>query len=155
MTIAGTGHRPNKLGNDYTYTTPLSLNIKQQIREILFARGCTRGITGLALGFDTMLALILIEMNIPFDGAIPFEGQDAKWAKESKDLYRYIISHPLCTPHIISPGGFTWAKYDIRNRWMVDRATRMIACYDGSPGGTMNCLNYAESVGKPIDYIKY
>ena len=31
-----------------------------------------------------------------------------------------------------------------RNRYMVDHASLLLACYDGRPGGTMNTILYAE-----------
>lgn len=40
-----------------------------------------------------------------------------------------------------------------RNQWMVDRADAVLAVWDGSPGGTANCVNYARKVGKPITII--
>jgi uncharacterized phage-like protein YoqJ len=31
-----------------------------------------------------------------------------------------------------------------RNRYMVDRSSLLLACYDGRPGGTMSTILYAE-----------
>lgn len=39
------------------------------------------------------------------------------------------------------------------NEWMVDRAGRIAALWDGSWGGTFNCLNYARRRGVPIDNL--
>lgn len=36
---------------------------------------------------------------------------------------------------------------------MVDRCDRLIAVWDGSNGGTGNCVKYAKEVGKPIVVI--
>lgn len=41
-----------------------------------------------------------------------------------------------------------------RNEYMVDLADRVIAVWDGSKGGTANCIKYAEKVGKEIIKIK-
>jgi uncharacterized phage-like protein YoqJ len=38
----------------------------------------------------------------------------------------------------------------IRNEWMVDRCDKLIAVWDGSKGGTGNCVDYAKSVNKDI-----
>jgi uncharacterized phage-like protein YoqJ len=40
----------------------------------------------------------------------------------------------------------------IRNEWMVDNAHIVLALWDGSSGGTGNCIKYAnrKSVNKPI-----
>ena len=34
-----------------------------------------------------------------------------------------------------------------RDRWMVDNSARVIAVYDGAPGGTRWTVNYARSEG--------
>jgi uncharacterized phage-like protein YoqJ len=41
----------------------------------------------------------------------------------------------------------------IRNEWMVDRCDLLIAVWNGTPGGTANCVAYAKKEGCPIDYI--
>lgn len=38
---------------------------------------------------------------------------------------------------------------ELRNQYMVDSAGLVIACWDGSNGGTRNCIRYAEKVGVP------
>jgi uncharacterized phage-like protein YoqJ len=35
-----------------------------------------------------------------------------------------------------------------RNVWMVDRARLMLSVWDGTPGGTGNCMDYVEQVGR-------
>ena len=37
-----------------------------------------------------------------------------------------------------------------RNEYMVDLADKVIAVWDGSKGGTGNCVRYAEKCGKEI-----
>ncbi len=37
-----------------------------------------------------------------------------------------------------------------RNEFMVDHSQLILACFDGSPGGTANCLKDAETQGKPV-----
>ncbi len=37
--------------------------------------------------------------------------------------------------------------YQIRNEWMVDHSSRVIAYYNGEPGGTKNTIDYAEKKG--------
>ena len=69
MKIAITGHRPNKLGNDYDLTSELIQKIKAKLGNILnfhkvnaitFDRDLIL-ITGMALGIDTLFAQIAIE----------------------------------------------------------------------------------------------
>jgi uncharacterized phage-like protein YoqJ len=37
-----------------------------------------------------------------------------------------------------------------RNEAMVDHANMVLAWWDGTPGGTKNCIDYAEQQGKPV-----
>jgi uncharacterized phage-like protein YoqJ len=47
--------------------------------------------------------------------------------------------------------GYSPAVYQLRNEWMVDRSSRVIAVYDGKAGGTRNTINYAR---KKKIYVK-
>ena len=38
-----------------------------------------------------------------------------------------------------------------RNAWMVDRSNRLIAYYNGTPGGTRNTIEYAEKKGVEVE----
>ena len=38
-----------------------------------------------------------------------------------------------------------------RNVWMVDRSNRLIAYYNGAPGGTRNTIEYAEKKGVEVE----
>ncbi len=45
-------------------------------------------------------------------------------------------------------------RYMIRNRFMVDHSTRVHAFYDfRGKGGTYNTIEYAKSIGRPVDII--
>ena len=145
MILAGTGHRPNKLGGyGILITEKLIVLIKKSL-EILMP---TRIISGMALGFDTSLSLSAISMNIPLTAAIPFASQEQLWPDSSQEIYQEILSKAN-TVQIISPGGYSAAKMQIRNEWMVDNSNTVLALYDGqSLGGTRNCLEYACKVNK-------
>lgn len=152
MKIAITGHRPNKLGNDYTYTSDLFVKIKQKLQKIIDFYNPEYLITGMALGVDTVWALLAIENNIKFIAAIPCLGQDSRWKEESKDLYKRILSNDLCIFEQISYN-YSPDSMQKRNIWMVNTCDVLIAVWDGSNGGTANCVNYAIKQGKIIIYI--
>ena len=69
MKIAITGHRPNKLGNDYNLVSPLIERIDMAICAILLKQdelypiGSIELITGMALGIDTLFAKIAIRLG--------------------------------------------------------------------------------------------
>ena len=149
--IAGTGHRPNKLGG-YEFSAPKRIWIRDRLRERLLVHKPDMVISGMALGFDQDLAYVAIEMAIPFVAAVPFVGQERVWPKESKDFYNQLLSKAASIA-IVSPGEYSVDKMQVRNEWMVDHCSILIACWDGSAGGTGNCVKYAMEVGREIDRI--
>lgn len=148
MIISGTGHRPQKLGGfiipnkifNYVCKTAESIIIKECPDKI---------ITGMALGYDTWLAQISYKLKIPFIAAVPFLGQESKWPKESQILYNKLLNM-ASEVVIVSDGGYSPQSMQVRNGWMVDHSDKILACWDGSNGGTANCISYAKSVGKEI-----
>jgi len=157
MRIAITGHRPNKLNNDYDLTSPLVKKIKFEIQHIITQSNQPGSnlelITGMALGIDTLFALLAIENKIPFIAAIPCKDQEKMWVQKSKDLYQSILKNKLCSIQMVS-----FKEYDLdcmnkRNEWMVDNCDLLIAVWDGISGGTANCIKYAVKKKKQIIYI--
>lgn len=158
MKIAITGHRPNKLGNDYELKSPLIQWIKMEILKILDREKPDELITGMALGIDTLFALIGIERGLKITAAIPCDNQERMWPVGSKQMYYMILNNPLVTKVVVSPGPYAVWKMQKRNEWMVDNCNKLIEVWDGTTGGTANCIKYAEEVGRegirinPNDY---
>ncbi len=143
MKIAGTGHRPNKLGGysdqafDKLYDIAwgyLSTNI-QFINQV---------ISGMALGWDQALAKAAIDLNISTIAAIPFKGQEIMWQKPSIKLYNDLLEK--CSEIVIvSEGKYSPHKMHLRNEWMVDNCDILLAMWNGDKfGGTYNCISYAK-----------
>lgn len=154
MKIAITGHRPDKLDNDYDLTSPLTKKIKDVIMAYLgnyfVKEEDVKLITGMALGIDTLFAQIAIENQIPFIAALPCAGQQSRWPEKSKKRYNEILQNKLCEIHYVSNGGYTNFCMQKRNEWMVDNCDLLIAVCDGSAGGTSNCIKYAKKVTRDI-----
>lgn len=172
MKIAITGHRPNKLGNDYDLKSVLIMQIKKIILEFIhqdrFDNEQIEFIIGMALGIDTLFARIAIEYNIPFIAAVPFRGQESVWPNKSKVEYYNILKKAhsiyLCDEqrseiasyfnvYNIKDIHYSAEKMQIRNKWMVDNCDILIAVWDLSSGGTKNCVMYAKSINKEIFHI--
>jgi uncharacterized phage-like protein YoqJ len=145
--MAATGHRPDKLGKEYDYEGPYSNYILDRFSGILTEYKPKYIITGMAIGVDTLWVLSAIMNNIPFIAAIPFKGQEHKWKDHQKELYKNILDHPLCIEkqYICDPGYAPW-KMQKRNEWMVDRCEILVQVWDGTDGGTANCVRYATKV---------
>lgn len=160
MKIVFTGHRPNKLRNDYNLTSDFVLGIKRRIIEIIESIPShvdKEIITGMALGVDQLAAMIAIELGIPFVAAIPCIGQESKWPYKSIDRYQHLISEADLV-HYVTREPYNNTCMQKRNEWMIDQMTNLddilIAVWDGTSGGTKNCIDYAIKKNKTIQYIK-
>ena len=130
--------------------SPLIKWIKTEILKTLAKENPTELISGMALGIDTLFALIALEKGIPLVAAIPCDGQERMWPAGSQQQYYMILQNPLVTKVVVSPGPYATWKMQKRNEWLVDNSDKLIAVYDGSGGGTGNCVQYAEKVGREI-----
>lgn len=146
--MMGTGHRPPKLGG-YILPNPTYKYVCQQTEKFLLQEKPDKVISGMALGFDMWLANVAILLGIPFIAAVPFAGQEKAWPDKSQRVFNKLLEK-AAEVVIVSEGGYTAAKMQVRNEWMVDRADKVIAVWDGTPGGTGNCVEYAKKTGKEI-----
>lgn len=148
MIICGTGHRPNKLGG---YGNEARIKLVNIAGRWLRDNRPDKVISGMALGWDMALAFaaLMEEPEIPLLAAVPFEGQECMWPQQSRQDYHDVIRDATEVVHVCDPGYAPW-KMQRRNEWMVDNSDLVLALWDGSSGGTGNCIAYAEKVGKPI-----
>lgn len=148
MKVAVTGHRPNKLwGYDLTHLNYIKLQDK--LGQVLKDIKCDYAISGMALGVDTIFALTALDIGIKLECAIPCLNQSKMWSKKSRDTYNEILklAHKVT---YVSDKPYAPRCMQLRNKYMVDIADKIIAVWDGSAGGTANCVRYAEKQGKPI-----
>lgn len=181
ITIAFTGHRPsNKNTGGYDVTSyknklisfiayDIILNtvlINDKYRKINF-------IVGGALGFDQLMfdvCFLLKQLSyqlgiaVNIEIAIPYKNQPLKWFN-TKDIERYYdqlrVADTVTLVDTIKEydrdkrvayGEHSPYKLQIRNEYMCDKADIVISLWDGSPGGTRNCIKYANKIGiKPIN----
>lgn len=113
-------------------------------------------ISGMALGVDMWAAEIVLEMpklvpemKLKLIAAVPCDGQDKLWRPEMRKRYQDILSR-AAEVVVVSPGPYAAWKMQRRNQWMVDNSSLVIAVWDGSPGGTANCISYARRRGVKI-----
>lgn len=151
MIVAFTGHRPNKLGG-YRIPNPTWRWVCFMIREELERLKPLHAISGMALGVDQWAARICVKLGIPFTAAIPFSGQELVWPFADRAAYHDLLSRAEKQIVICEPG-YSAAKMQRRNEWMVDNCDVLIAVWDGTSGGTGNCVQYAKRKGREIIQI--
>lgn len=151
ITVSCTGHRPDKLGS-YKVPNPIYNYVKSELGRILLELKPSKAISGMALGADQYFAEVCIELGIPFVAAVPFVGQERIWPQSSKDHYNELLKQS-CEVVVVSEGGYSAQKMQIRNCWMTDHCNKLIGIFDSTPGGTANCLSYAEKIGREVIII--
>lgn len=141
-----TGHRPEKLIWPETEVIDW---LEEEIRKAI-DDGFVTFISGMARDVDIWAAEIVLEIRdkgkpIHLICASPFERFERRWSEDWKrrcfsSLKRADIVRFVCN-------GYSPSCFQIRNEWMVDRSARVIAAFDGQPGGTKNTIDYAEQKG--------
>jgi uncharacterized phage-like protein YoqJ len=152
MRIAITGHRPEKVTNwQYAET---------QLKHALHDFGAGIVIQGMAAGIDLVAAKIAYQSNIPYWCAVPYKnhrgrtsgspGYTDSWKIYYDNALKYANKVIYVTEYEDYPG--SWV-FQTRNEWMVDNADMLVAYWDGSPGGTHNCIKYAREKEMQIWHI--
>lgn len=152
MIICGSGHRPSKLGG---YSEEIfqdlvrlaSTWLGQNFEEVETV------ISGMALGWDQALGQAVLDLkewvNFRLVAAVPFKGQESRWPAESRNRYDYLLHEADEVVYVCQEGYAAW-KMQRRNEWMVEHSDLVLALWDGSSGGTANCVRYAESRGMQV-----
>lgn len=139
LILAATGHRPDKLGG---YEPWAQRQVHEFARFLLSQWQPSRVVVGMALGWDTAVALGALDLGLPLIACVPFAGQELRWPLESQRIYGRILEQAAAV-ELVCSGGYAAHKMQLRNRAMVDQCDLLLACWDGSPGGTANCVEYA------------
>lgn len=144
ISIAVIGHRPTKLGG-YDSIWP---EIGKVFEETLLAFGpenISHIYTGMALGFDQIVAEVAIKFGIPVIACIPCKGHHCKWPPESIRKYKDLLATIQKlggSVVLVSDSGYDYTVMQKRNEYMCNKADALIALWDGSSGGTANCCRY-------------
>lgn len=154
MIICGTGHRPNKLNG---YSEQAFSELTDLATTALIKLSPNKVIAGGAIGWDQALANAAYSLGIPLTLAYPFKDFHCKWPRDSvgykfhreMELVAELLTKPVEIIYVSEPGYAAW-KMQVRNKWMVDHSDSVLALWDGSSGGTANCVAYADKKGKPI-----
>jgi O-acetyl-ADP-ribose deacetylase (regulator of RNase III)/uncharacterized phage-like protein YoqJ len=137
--IAFTGHRYLSLVQVESYLNKLHQDFPDAI-----------WITGGAVGLDTEAALYAMRHSIRLWLIIPFPPHvmSKYWTTDQRrclqDCWGYAEKTSVLAPT------YDVSIYQRRNERMVDLSDMVAAFWDGSRGGTANCIGYAQSIGKKM-----
>ncbi len=155
---AFTGHRENKLPWGDNESDPRCAALKNSIYdavEAVYRSGRTHFLCGMATGCDfyfceAVMALRGEHPEISIEAAIPFVAQSRGWSAEQRRRYDRLVAE--CDYQTVVSRDYSRGCYALRNEYMVDSASVLIAAYNGRPGGTMSTILYA--MRKGVDIIE-
>ena len=118
--------------------------------ESAIHEGMEHFICGMAEGCDlyfceAVLALREDHPDITLEAAVPFAGQAEHWGAAQRQRYEALLVR--CDTVTVLQEHYSPGCMMKRNRYMVDRSSLLLACFDGRPGGTMSTIVYAERQG--------
>ena len=156
-----TGHRPKSHWGTYDENDPRIQAVKESleiaVRCLAINDGYKRFVSGMAIGVDTWFAEAVLQAqqdipHIELIAAVPFEGQEGRWPKQTQERYHRILDQ-CAHVHTVCDGGYSPTKMQQRNEWMVDHSHLTIAVWNGQEGGTGNCVEYARARDHKIIHI--
>lgn len=161
QTACFTGHRPGKYGHydiKHEKNKPIIKALTDTIELVIREENVHRFISGGALGVDTLAFYSVHKLKEKYPDiknilSLPFEQQDKIWSAEQKKWYRKMIELADEVIYVdtldeykikdVAVGEYHPVKMQKRNEYMVDNSYVVIAFWDGSSGGTGNCVRYA------------
>lgn len=146
--VFGTGHRPDKLRGGWGGWSLHYPELSVFCAEILKVEKPDIVISGMALGWDFAIAKAAISLGIPLHAYLPCENQGSKWPESSQRELKELVDK--ASKVVTVSKEFNRYCMQKRNEHMVKAGTVGLALWNGSKGGTKNCLKYADKVGKPI-----
>ena len=160
QTCCFTGHRPMKLPWGMNEDDPRCLDLKAELAarlEGLYELGFRRFLCGMAIGCDMYFAEAVLALreqypDVRLEAVIPFGDQPGRWNEKQRRRYNSLIDS--ADRVTVLQTVYTSDCMMRRNRWMVDRSSILLACYDGRPGGTMNTILYAERSGLRVILVE-
>lgn len=154
-TIAGTGHRPNRLGG-YAVQPRLT----DLARAALERYQPQRVASGMALGWDQALAQAALDLGIPLIALVPFDGFDRRWPTQAQRALHTLLERAT-ERHVITTtpvGSYREAAraLHLRNDALLDAAQSdahglLLALWNGAQdGGTYGAIVKARKRGVRI-----
>ena len=148
-----TGHRPEKLNR---LEREIKLELKKEICRAL-EDNFTVFISGMARGVDIWAAEVVLQLRkdgvpVRLICACPYPGFERNWSSSWQARYIAILREADLV-RFISPY-YSSRCFQVRNEWMVNHSSKVIAVFNGQPSGTKNTIEYARQQGISVHQIK-
>lgn len=146
-TCCFTGHRV--LRKDF------DLKLLESVINNAIKKGYKTFLNGMANGFDRVCAALLTEIKkekkIEFIACVPCKEQDKFFTEKQKEEYKYFLEKADDVVYLSNE--YYNGCMQVRNRYMVDNSSLVIAYSKTDFGGTHYTVKYAEKQKKQIIYV--
>lgn len=152
--VCFTGHRTRDINaGSWSEETPEVAFVKAELARavrLLAARGATEFRSGMALGVDTWGAEAVLSAGLSLVGVVPFRGQERLWPSQAQARYHGLLAR--CSSVAVVSEAASLDAFKARNCAMVDASEVVVAVWrsDKTFGGTVHCVQYAQSKGHPV-----
>jgi uncharacterized phage-like protein YoqJ len=155
MIVAGTGHRPKFCPCKYKNNHPWLNQLKENLRQKLISDQVSTIISGMAIGWDTWIAQVAIDMGLPVHAYVPFRDQGSQWPSDSLNEYKRILG--ASEKVIFISEEYSNEAFLKRDRAMVDNCDHVYSLLDPActSGGTFYTVAYAKSKNIPVTNFWY
>lgn len=159
-TCCFTGHRPKYLPWRHYEVGETFLSFKKRLEKAIenaILAGYKYFITGMAQGIDIKAAEIVLELknkypHIQLECAIPYGTQKNSLPTSAKVRYNTICNS--ADKVTILESKYSYSCLMNRNKYMVDKSSKLIAGYLYIKGGTYNTIKYATQKGIDVEIVK-
>ncbi len=154
---AFTGHRPEKLPFSAAPGSAAFVQFVDVLDKAIYGAiecGYRHFITGMSRGMDLWAAgrVLYYKKTYPdviLEAAVPCPGQEKAWSFADKAVYEAVLA--ACDKVTVLSDHYYNGCMHARNRYMVSKATLLLAAYDPTvPGGTRYTVEYAKKQDVPV-----
>lgn len=130
----------------------VKVDLENSILQAISA-GYTTFVSGMEYGVDIWASEIVVRLkagqqNLHLIAAIPYPGFDEEWEDGWRQRYRTLLSQADYVKVLAAE--CSKEAYQKRNEWMVNHSAKVIAVFNGMPGGTADMLRYARMHKVPL-----
>ncbi|UQZ90477.1 hypothetical protein C4J81_15180 [Deltaproteobacteria bacterium Smac51] len=157
-TVCFSGYRPEKFSFIMKKGVEEYLALEKRIEETIIQAvddGYDTFLCGMAMGFDLVAGSIVVALkeswadfaNLNLVAVLPFEGHG--FVGDPWHILHQMVLGQASQTVTLSSTHHPEAYHD-RNRYMVERSSRLICYYNGKKGGTDQTVKYAKVKGVEI-----
>ncbi len=153
--VCFTGHRPEKMPQSKEAVDSIKHELSQMIMTYV-AMGYDTFYTGMQRGIDLWAAEIVVELkkefNLKLIAVYPFRNMCFSYKGEYADIVKSVEENATST--VVLAESYFEGCYSVRNKYLVDNSSVVIAVVSDYNSGTGQTIAYAKKKGLTLEVIE-